>query len=412
MATKKRNENIIGDIFSIKRIESLLDIKISNSNNIIESRLCSLWSGYGGVYSIQIIRNNTNTNQRINLICKIVKPPNNMNSEDHERKVKSYRVEVEFYRSFSSKMLENGINLPNCLFNSIETDDKVILLMYDLRDKFPISLHSLSINESYCALDWIAKFHAFNWEQSNVWESYDIWPEGCYWRLDTRLQEYNSIGKKWKRIKTIAHPIANLLRDGMNLNNPRQYRTIIHGDYKIANILFESTTNNRLSFNNCASYDYQYTGIGYGARDLVMLIVSSIDLPSPQNQTNNYWKDHERGLLEFYHQRLLFHISENINNGIYQQDLVNFNNIDESNNTNSQNLEVNLQRMYPFQNLLNQYELSLVDYMRFMLGWGMWGNTEYIEQRTNDILTELDNGVCLTTEEYSIRLSNKYIINS
>ena len=407
-------EKLIPNIFSIKRLESLLGISITKNDidRIIENRVCSLWSGYGGVYSIKI---NLRNQREINLICKVVNPPNNVTGEDHERKLKSYRVEIEFYQSFGNRMLENEINLPKCLTNLIENDGKIILLMHDLHDRYPLSLSSLNRNESYCAIDWIAKFHAFNWEQSNLWESSDIWLEGCYWRLDTRLQEYNNIGKKWKRIKAIAYPIANLLRDGIDSINPRRFRTIIHGDYKVANILFQSIDTE--SF-NCASYDYQYTGIGFGTRDLVMLIVSSIDLPSQNGHSNhNHWKDIERSLLEFYYHQLLLHLANNIKKGIYQQDFVDLNNTQTNEEINSKQqeegqLEISLQRIFPFQSLLDLYELSLVDYFRFMLGWGMWGNTTYIEERVNDIITQLDNGVCLTPEEYAIRLTNKYVIHS
>ena len=48
--------------------------------------------------------------------------------------------------------------------------------------------------------------------------------------------------------------------------------TIIHGDFKNANILFSK------SGDVCAAVDFQYCGQSYGARDLAMLLVVGIDL--------------------------------------------------------------------------------------------------------------------------------------
>ena len=37
-----------------------------------------------------------------------------------------------------------------------------------------------------------------------------------------------------------------------------------------------------------------------------------------------------------------------------------------------------------------QYELALVDYVRFMMGWGMWGtNSDYAGERAVEILKDI-----------------------
>ena len=37
-----------------------------------------------------------------------------------------------------------------------------------------------------------------------------------------------------------------------------------------------------------------------------------------------------------------------------------------------------------------QFELALVDYVRFMAGWGMWGsNSDYAEKRAVQILKDI-----------------------
>lgn len=63
---------------------------------------------------------------------------------------------------------------------------------------------------------------------------------------------------------------------------------------------------------------------------------------------------------------------------------------------------------YPYELLVRHFELCLVDYVRFMAGWGMWGNTEYAEQRTLEILEEVDGGVCLSVTDYDVAFRKIY----
>ena len=84
------------------------------------------------------------------------------------------------------------------------------------------------------------------------------------------------------------HNSAFAIDERMNAN--ANSLTLVHGDFKEANILFGK--------GKCAVVDFQYCGRGYGAKDLVMLIVSSVSgriLDSNSNQMGG-----EDGLLRFY----------------------------------------------------------------------------------------------------------------
>lgn len=69
--------------------------------------------------------------------------------------------------------------------------------------------------------------------------------------------------------------MADLLKNG---TRPQQnvHRTLVHGDFKSPNILFMQQSADSY---RCAAVDFQYVGGGYGARDLVMLLVGSVDMP-------------------------------------------------------------------------------------------------------------------------------------
>lgn len=88
-------------------------------------------------------------------------------------------------------------------------------------------------------IDWLARFHALHWERPFDPDG-ELWPEGCYWRLDTRMDEFESMGIKWARLRSAARSIADLLRDGTHstIDAPFRHRTFVHGDFKSANLQF------------------------------------------------------------------------------------------------------------------------------------------------------------------------------
>jgi hypothetical protein len=409
-----------------KDFENIFHIPILG---IQQTRLCSLWAGFGSIYSINLTtENRKNGNHAIHLIYKFIQPPATSTHDNDDigtqRKLKSYLIEKEFYQKISPHLIQNlQLSLPQCFYCSYQPESsqnnlQIGILMNNLNDQYPISLSTLSFQQSFCVLTWLAKFHSSHFEQSSQWESYErnemIWSEGCYWRLDTRYSEYQNISKKYKKLKLIASPIATILRDGVDpsFHPPHQYRTIIHGDYKAANILFQEMNSSSPSSlasppqYSCVCYDFQYLGIGFGVRDLVKLFVSSMDLsssfhsagPSPRHQRHrssnslSEWKEMERNFLEYYREQFIQSVHENLaHGGIYSQELVS-----------------PVDNLYPFSVLQYHYEIALIDYMRFMAGWGLWGNTDYAEQRANEIIQELDGGKNFTTEQYREALMARY----
>ena len=199
-------------------------------------------------------------------------------------------------------------------------------------------------------------------------EDITVWNQGGYWHLSTRLEELQNISSYDSYLQQCAHAIDDRMKENLSTSS-----TLVHGDFKQANILFGQ--------DYCAAVDFQYCGLGYGAKDLVMLFISSIPskilqhndgrvllnmLSNASDAAHNVdgTINGEEALLQFYCQEL-------------QRNLHNI----------GQMPSEQIARVASFSTVKQQYELALVDYVRFMSGWGMWGsNCDYAEDRVKEIL--------------------------
>lgn len=100
----------------------------------------------------------------------------------------------------------------------------------------------------------------------------------------------------------------------------------------------------------CALYDFQYVGLGLGVLDLIYFLGTSVESNLLSTQ------DSETELLNFYHSQLLEKTSE--------------------------------PHIYPYDTFLRHWELAIVDWYRFMAGWGFWGNDGWVERRAREITSK------------------------
>lgn len=71
--------------------------------------------------------------------------------------------------------------------------------------------------------------------------------------------------------------------------------------------------------------------------------------------------------------------------------------------------ERGLQTCAPTENQVkDMYELCLLDYVRFMAGWGFWGNDRYARQRATGLLRCLDGGKPTTEDGYVRAVYDRY----
>ena len=72
-----------------------------------------------------------------------------------------------------------------------------------------------------------------------------------------RREEFESMGAEHRQLRAAAAAIDARLKGLDQSGAPsRDFRTLVHGDFKSANLLFSSDTNPV-----CAAYDFQYCGV-------------------------------------------------------------------------------------------------------------------------------------------------------
>lgn len=275
---------------------------------VLQSELVQeLWSGYGELLRLYF-------DDGTSLILKDIAFPNTVahprgwttNMSDL-RKRKSYQVELAWYQN-QAKQLGNQIKIPKLL--GVKKGEAVAFVLEDLNALgFDQRFVSLDLDRVKLCLRWLARFHGM---YLGV-DPKGLWPIGTYWHLATRLDEYEIMKEGW--LKENAKAID------ARLNNA-QYKTIVHGDAKVANFCF--------SENDVAAVDFQYVGGGCGMKDVAYFISSCL--------TAEEAMQYEAELLDTYFEELASHAST----------------------SEFESLEAEWRELYPF---------AWADFARFLLGW-------------------------------------------
>ena len=377
--------------------------------------LATLWAGYGtvteavaeadaGIVSDDDEDSAVSPRERqLQLIIKTVQPPASasVGGDDpvgHERKCRSYQVEAQFYRAVAPRLPRgSACHLPRCLGAATPAGGgagSLQLVLRDLRPAFPVSQSTLDEAHTLAALEWLAAFHAVCWGADAA--TLGLWPQGTYWHLGTRLQELEGVGSDWAALRCAAHDIDARLRAS-------PYRTLVHGDFKPANLLFTAAapgggSSNRSGASSggvgkrrgtgdgsgsgdgeqqpqqaqqqleCAAYDLQYVGGGSGLQDVAYLLCSGA---SPRLLGGGG----DRALLRHYHACLMQRLAQTAEGG--------------GGGVGCAAAASDALRLYTFDAMLGDYHLAVADYVRFMAGWGMWGNSAWAASAAREALREL-----------------------
>ena len=231
-------------------------LKSTGARAIVQKEVIQeLWSGYG-----EIMRLDLAGAERDTVIVKEVRLPEEQKhprgwSSDigHQRKLKSYQVETEWYQHYSKY---SQARLPQCLALNDEKEE-VLIVLEDLDAAgFPLRKSRLSWEEISACLQWLAEFHAsyMGMEPKGLWEV------GTYWHLATRPQELAALSDE--KLKAAAARIDEKL-------NTCRYKTLVHGDAKLANFCFGKE-------GQVAGLDFQYVGGGCGMKDVAYFIGSCL----------------------------------------------------------------------------------------------------------------------------------------
>ena len=124
------------------------------------------------------------------VVVKHVKPPPGNTSIQHQRKIKSYEVETNFYRNFC-QLLCKGCRIPSCL--GIEkVGDEIFIVLEDLRQAGyqAKTVHDKATDkEIFAVLSFLARFHvSFLRIKPTL-----LWEKGTFWHVDTRPVELQAL---------------------------------------------------------------------------------------------------------------------------------------------------------------------------------------------------------------------------
>jgi len=314
-------------------------IERTNAEEITERiEVQSLWSGYGGIQKITL-----KDADFPSVIVKHVKPgrgshPRGWNTDlSHQRKLKSYQIETNWYASQKNKARNNLARIPAC-YGTKKEEDEVLLVLEDL-DEAGFAGRRRMVNqiEWKACVRWLAAFHS---ENLNL-EPNGLWTNGTYWHLETRPEELGRMDDQ--ALKDSASAIDRVLKDCL-------HQTLIHGDAKLANFCFS------LDGSQVAAVDFQYVGGGCGMKDLAYFVGSCFRDDESEKM--------ERAVLDFYFAEI----------DVFLKEL--------GSEIRGDQLEADWRPMY---------RVAWADFHRFMKGWspGHWKLSDYSERVTREVIQKL-----------------------
>lgn len=321
-----------------EQYKKILCEKLQVKNIQLEEEIQSLWSGYGTI-SRYTVGNES-------VVIKAVTPPNEKNhprgwnsNASHNRKIKSYEVELQWYEHWANLCDENCY-IPHCLATFLNGEEFVIALEDLDSAGFPVRKDSVSWEDIQTCIRWLAFFHGrFMGKRPE-----GLWEIGTYWHLATRPDELDVLDDI--SLKESASQIDTLLKTA-------SFQTIVHGDAKLANFCFSSDGK------NVSAVDFQYVGGGCGMKDLAYFVGSCLNEDDCEKM--------EQKILDYYFDSLTDAVK------LYCV------------NINAQNVEEQWRPLY---------RVAWADFHRFLKGWspGHWKINSYSERVTREVVDKISRG--------------------
>ncbi|XP_068591744.1 uncharacterized protein pkdc [Cebidichthys violaceus] len=301
----------------------------------VAAKIQTLWGGYG-----EIVRLHLEGCDRPSVVVKHVKfpeeamhPGGRNTDRSHARKVRSFQVEAHFYRNYST---DRSCRTPACLAACSHGEEMLMVLEdldvagYDQRRV----MTTVKDREIKACLSWLAHFHALFLGVTPE----GLWPIGTYWHLETRPDELEAMDDA--ELKAAAGDINDKL-------NGCLFKTIVHGDPKLANFCFSQ------SGGDVVAVDFQYVGGGCGIKDVAYFLGSCMEERECEKRVP--------GLLDYYFTELKRAVKKDVD---------------------AFALEKEWREMFAF---------AWTDFHRFLLGWkpGHWKINRYSKQLTKEVLRQL-----------------------
>lgn len=307
---------------------------------MLGERVQSLWGGYGELRRAQL------TGAALpSAMVKIVSPPvlrelghDPRQLRSHHRKLRSYEVELAFYRNIAGQCGER-CRVPALLFGAAN-EGQLLFVLEDLDAAgFPVRRTHCTDAEIAACLAWLAAFHA---RFMGVAPG-GLWKVGTYWHLATRPDELAVLESL--ELRRAAPRIDQRL-------NGARFRSLVHGDAKLENFCFSATGL------EVAAVDFQYTGGGIGMKDVAYLLSSCLASAACEREIPRH--------LDTYFAALRAELERHAQ--LPLSDIV--------------LLEREWRELFPW---------AWVDFHRFLLGWapGCTEGDRYSERLTSEVLAQL-----------------------
>jgi hypothetical protein len=299
----------------------------------------SLWSGYGEIARYISPKHNSF------FIVKHISPPEEQihprgwnTQTGHQRKVKSYQIEANFYRNYASSC-DTQCVVPKFLAEFSENPQQILVLQDLDQAGFSLRKDKVSMADVMLGIKWLAYFHARFLQQDNS----DLWPVGTYWYLATRQDEFKVM--QAGKLKDAAQALDSAL-------NNAHFKTLVHGDAKLANFCFAEGND----FGGLAAVDFQYVGKGIGVKDIAYFLGACLN----QDELFKY----EQSLLDEYFSQL--------KNALHHY-------------------QIEVDFMHLQQEWRSLYPIAWADFYRFLLGWSPshYKINPYMQKQTDIALASL-----------------------
>lgn len=323
---------------TLKRLDPLIREATGATAWEVVEVVQELWSGYG-----RILRVALSSSSRESIIVKHIAPPGKRHhprgwttDRSHQRKVKSYQVETEWYRNWSDRCDET-CRIPAFL-TADQSNEETFLLLEDLNTSgYPKRFTLPRGAQIESCLTWLAEFHATFLGESPT----GLWETGTYWHLATRPDEFTALTDG--PLRTAAPALDRLL-------SKAKYQTFVHGDAKLANFCFSPDGS------KVAALDFQYVGQGCGMKDVAYFIGSCLDEAACEEQ--------ETELLDAYFRSLRHSLTS------------------QQNKLNPDAVETEWRELFP---------VAWTDFHRFLKGWcpGHWKINSYSERLAREVIARL-----------------------
>jgi aminoglycoside phosphotransferase (APT) family kinase protein len=299
-------------------------------------RIQSLWGGYGELLKMDLVGMELSQ-----VVVKHAEPPTpkrvtrvSASDRSHERKLRSYAVEMQWYREFAARC-DADCRVPRSLGGRAQAGTWLFVLEDLDAAGFPGRAAYPNSDEIRAVLRWLATFHATFLDVKPE----GLWSVGTYWHLATRPDELTRVRDR-------------VLRDAASKFDARlnscRYRTLVHGDAKVDNFCFSPKALAPVDA-QVAAVDFQYVGAGCGMKDLAYFLSSVWE----SADCNAYAQD----AISYYFR----HLGAELNRRCATVDAL--------------AIEVEWRALYP---------VAWADFQRFLAGWapGQYDDNPYARRMT------------------------------